>query len=140
MTGLKFIPLRTPGGESTSHIGVFVKIEITTLISINKCPQDLESPMQTFAPTSLPETCHYSESLDDMTTIDYNGEEDDHEITHHSQSNNSSNGGHALSRGPPQLFRQRGINEFTVEVHAENNTQDTNTQDGHAATRESGIL
>ena len=130
MTGLKFIPLRTPGGESTSHIGVFVKIEITKLISSNKCPEDLDPSMHTFVPTSLPETCHqYSESLEDMTTIDYNEEEDDHETTHHSQSNNSSNGGHVLSRGPPQFFRQGAINEFTVEVHAENNTQDVETQD-----------
>ena len=128
MTGLKFIPLRTPGGESTSHIGVFVKIEITTLISINKCPQDLDSSMQEFAPTSLPETCHHSESLE-VTTVDYHEEEDNHEITHQSQSNNSSNGGHALSRGPPQLFHQGAINEFTVEVHAENNIQDIDTQD-----------
>ena len=80
--------------------------------------------MQKFSLSSLPETCHYSESLEDMTTVDQSEEEVDHEITPHLQSNNSANGGHALSRGAPQLFRQRAINECTVEVHAENNAQD----------------
>ena len=132
MTGLKFIPLRTPGGGSTSHIGVFVKIEITTLTSSSKrCPQDLDSSIQKFSLSSLPETCHYSESLEDVTTVDYNKEEDDHEITPHLQSNNSVNSGHALSRGSLQFFRQRAINECTVEVHAESDTQniDNNTED-----------
>ena len=30
-TGLRFIPLRTPGGESASHIGLFVRIKIDKL-------------------------------------------------------------------------------------------------------------
>ena len=75
--------------------------------------------MQRLPLSSLPETCHYSESFEDVATID---EEDGHTIT--LQPNNSINGGHALSRGPPQLFRQRGINEYTVEVHEMDHTQD----------------
>ena len=30
-SGLRFIPLRTPGGESASHIGIFVEIEMKKL-------------------------------------------------------------------------------------------------------------
>ena len=30
-SGLHFIPLRTPGGESASHIGIFVKIKMNKL-------------------------------------------------------------------------------------------------------------
>lgn len=135
MIGLKFIPLRKPGGETTSHIGVFVKIETKALRHNEasfrgKCPQDLDSSIQKFSLATLPETCQYSESLENMDAIDDNKEETDlDEITLHLPSNNSANGGHALSRGPPRLFRQGGINECTVEVHAESNVQKVDDSD-----------
>lgn len=120
MIGVKFIPLRTHGGESTSHIGVFVKIEIKQLrhkeaSSSGRCPQELDLPVKKFSSSKLPETCYYSESLE---CVDQ-GENHDQRTTH-LVSNNSANGGHRLLGGP-QLFRQRAINESTVEVHLENN-------------------
>jgi len=113
--------LRTPGGESTSHIGLFVKIALT---SSRRCPQDLDSSVKRFSASALPEICHYSESLEYMAPTDHMMEEADQEITIHLQSSSSANGGHVLSRAAPKLFRQGTINEYTVEVHAENDTHD----------------
>lgn len=124
MIGLKFIPLRTPGGESTSQIGVFVKIEIKALkhkqaSSSGKCLQDLDSSIRKF---SLPETCQYSESYEDIVAVDHVKKNGNQKFTH-LLSNNSADGGHDLLRGQ-QLVRQGAINEFTVEIHNENNQQE----------------
>lgn len=131
MIGLKFIPLRKPGGDTISHVGVFVKIEIKALrhkqaSSSGKCTQDLDSSMQRFPLASLPETCQYSESMEYPVAVDHN-KEDKQEVTHHLVSSNSANGVHALSRGAPRLFRQGGMNECTVDVHVENDTQNTDS-------------
>ena len=71
---MKFIPLRTPGGEATSHIGVFVKIEIKALRhkQASSSAQDMESSMQKFSLPNLPETYHYSESLEDVPDVGLN--------------------------------------------------------------------
>ena len=66
MIGLKFIPLRTPGGEITSHIGLFVKINIETLRHFVKGPKDLDSSTQP-TPTKI---CYRSKSLENM--VNYN--------------------------------------------------------------------
>ena len=128
-TGLKFIPLRKPGGETASHIGLFVKLEIKTLrhkqaSSSGRCKQDLEKSMQKFSLSTVPEICRFSESMEAPVAIDHNDEGVDQGITPQLASNNSANGGHLISNRPPQLFRQGGINECTVEIHAENNTGD----------------
>lgn len=129
MVGLKFIPLRSPGGETTSHIGLFVKIEIKALrhkqaSSSGRCKQDLDSSMQKFSLSALPEVCHFSESSEAAVGVDHNNEEADQGITPQLVSDNSANGGHLLPSGPPRLVRQGGINEYTVEVHAENNVEE----------------
>ena len=128
MLGLKFIPLRNPAGESTSHVGLFVKIALT---SSRRCPQDLESSVRRFSPPALPETCRYSESFEYMAPTDHMTEVSDQEITVHLKSNSSANGGHILSGAAPKLFRQGAINEHIVEVHAENNAHniDDNPED-----------
>ena len=65
-TGLRFIPLRTPGGESASHIGIFVKIRINKLSqkqasSSGMCSlQDLKTPMKRFSSPMFPENSRLS--------------------------------------------------------------------------------
>jgi len=130
MIGLKFIPLRTPGGECTSHIGLFVNIEIKALrhkqaSASGKCPQDLDSSFEKFSVPDLAKTCYYSESFENTTfPVDHCKKNGNQKLTH-SVSNNSADGDHDLLRRQPQLFRQGAINEFTVEVHPNNNKKET---------------
>ena len=126
MAGLKFIPLRSPGGETTSHIGLFVKIEIKALRHTQaspggSCKQDLDSSIQKFSLSALPEVCHLSESLEAAIAVDHNNEGVDQGIPPQLVSDHSANGGHLLL---PRLFRQDGINELTVDVHEENNAEE----------------
>ena len=60
LTGLRFIPLRTPGGESASHIGLFVRIKMDNLShkyasSGGICLQ--EDLPKRWSSLRLPETC-----------------------------------------------------------------------------------
>ena len=61
--GLHFIPLRTPTGESTPHIGIFARIKTSKLSqeqasSSEMC--DLKSPSKGLSPLSFLDTCKFN--------------------------------------------------------------------------------
>ena len=60
--GLRYIPLQTPGGKSTSHVGLFVKIGIKKLsrkyaAASGVCLQEPDALPRKFSPSSMPEMC-----------------------------------------------------------------------------------
>ena len=77
-TGLQFIPLRTPGGESASHIGIFVETRINKLSqkkasSFGMCLLEESEPSRkiSFSPMFL-ETCLLSvnETAEDIIAVE----------------------------------------------------------------------
>ena len=128
--GLHFIPLRTPSGESTSHIGIFVKIKMNRLSqkqasSSGMCPlQNLKSPTPGLSPLRFLETCKLSPDKTVEDTISNEGPEL-HNASEEEQTVNTcslSNGvvdvhSAELPHKRPKIFRQEAIVEFTVEIH-----------------------
>jgi len=132
ISGLKFIPLRTPGGESSSHIGLFVKIGLKTLrykeaSSSGKCQDDVE-PRMKFGLSNLPETCHLSASVEDVVSVDEPvPQRFNVEVT---PSSNGTANGHVRPQG---LARQGAI---TVEVHANANDEPSDKRSNDERTNE----
>ena len=126
MAGLRFIPLRTPGGESSSHIGLFVKIGLKSLrhkeaSASGKCRDDFEPSLKKLSLSNLPATCHLSDSVEDMVCVDEpEPQQFNVEIT---PSSIGITNGHAPPRGG--LVRQGAI---TVEVHANANAEPSKQQ------------
>ena len=80
--GIRYIPLRTPGGKSTSHVGLFVKIGISSedASTSGTCPQEFEIPCKKFSSPTMPETSNLS--LAKHATGDSNNQkENDKDVT-----------------------------------------------------------
>jgi len=126
MAGLRFIPLRTPGGESSSHIGLFVKIGLKTLghkeaSASGKCRDDFEPSLKKLSLSNLPASCHLSDSVEGMVCTDKpEPQQFSVEIT---PSSIGTTNGHVPPRGG--LVRQGAI---TVEVHANANDEPSKQQ------------
>ena len=80
--GIRYIPLCTPGGQSTSHVGLFVKIGIENLSpedasASGTCPQEVEIPGKKFSSPTMPETSKLS--LAKHATVDNNSQKEDDE-------------------------------------------------------------
>ena len=125
MVGLRFIPLRTSGGESSSHIGLFVKIGLKTLrhkeaSASGKCQDDFQPSIQKFSLSNLPATCYLSDSVEDVVCVDEpEPQQFSVEIT---PSSIETANGHA----PSQSLTWQGA--VTVEVHASANDKPSNEQ------------
>jgi len=68
--GVRYIPLRTPGGKSTPHVGLFVKINIKKLSSqgasaSGTCPPEFETPHKTFNLPAASLSCGLDEKTGD---------------------------------------------------------------------------
>ncbi|XP_065898548.1 uncharacterized protein [Dysidea avara] len=129
--GIRYIPLRTPGGKSTSHVGLFVNIGVKNLSSHNAssggtCPQEFEVPRKKFSSPTIPET--FDLSLAKYATADYELEnnqevEDDEDVTCQYK---PANVGHAL------LGRElpTDANTCTVEIHINPDVDDSDMNNG----------
>ena len=126
MAGLRFIPLRTPGGESSSHIGLFVKIGLKTLrhkevSASGKCRDDFEPSIKKFSLSNLSATCHLSDSVEDIVCADESEPQQFNvEIT---PSSIGTTNGHAP---PRDVLAQQGA--ITVDVHANANDEPSKQQ------------
>ncbi|XP_065898553.1 1-phosphatidylinositol 4,5-bisphosphate phosphodiesterase delta-4-like [Dysidea avara] len=129
--GIRYIPLRTPGGKSTSHVGLFVNIGVKNLSSHNAssggtCPQEFEVPRKKFSSPTIPET--FDLSLAKYATADDELEnnqevEDDEDVTCQYK---PANVGHAL------LGRElpTDANTCTVEIHINPDVDDSDMNNG----------
>ena len=131
-TGLHFIPLRTPNGESTPHVGIFVKIKMDKLSqkqasSSGTCSlQDLNSPKKgQLSSSKLFETCNLSldQIEEDTTAIEEFESPTKEEKTANICSLSDSvfadgNSAHVPSKKQPKISRQDAIIEFTVELRS----------------------
>lgn len=134
--GLHFIPLRTPSGESTSHVGIFAKIKMSKLSqeqasSSGTCLlQDFpNSPTNGLSSSRYFEICNLSpdETVED-TIVDKGSElhsaiMEEQAVSTCSLSDdvvnvNSIN----FPRNRPKIARQEAIVEFTVEIHDNSST------------------
>lgn len=112
--GLHFIPLRTPGGDPVSHIGIFVKIKLSLeqTVSSGLCPQNLEASKQKF---SLPNPFN-TRLTDTIENSEWNYSQKT-DVTN-SNSNIIGDGVHVVSHtSPPKLVRQQAV--VTADVHCD---------------------
>ena len=128
--GLRFIPLRTPGGETASHIGIFVNIMIDELsqkqasssgmCSLESPNKGLPTQRQLFNTRKL----SIEEIIEDTDSAE--GDEDSKE-KRSTLLDNSAMAVDVVSedvvQNPPKMINQEGIIEFTVKLNATpNNT------------------
>ena len=72
--GVRFIPLRTPGGKSTSHIGIYAKVNMKKLShriasSSGICPQNSDSTPRKLSAPAIPEICPIEDPLSDECAV-----------------------------------------------------------------------
>ena len=127
-TGLHFIPLRTPGGKSASHIGIFVEIALSKLSqkqasSSGICSlQNVKSPSEKLSSSRLFETCKFTLDQieeDDIISVAEDGSCNEGEKNSNicSVSKNTTNECSTdVVKNRHKLHRQEAIVEFTVEV------------------------
>ena len=65
ITGIRFIPLRKPGGDPVSHIGIFVEIKLSHPQSSDELCQHNKEAL--ISPSGLSDTQHTNESLENAT-------------------------------------------------------------------------
>ena len=129
-SGIRFIPLRTPGGESASHIGMFVEIKMNKLShqqasSSGICSvKDLTSSMKRFSSPRMLET--YRLSLDE--TVEDTGVVEEH-ISHSEEEETATIACSSLSNGAtdensielrhsqPRMVHQEAVTQCTAEIH-----------------------
>lgn len=134
-SGLRFIPLRTPGGESASHIGIFVKIKMNKLShkqasSSGICSlQDVNSPMKRFTSPKLLETYQLTNSLDGDTTViveehESHSREEKTVVTDICSLSNGTadDNSNRTLHNQPKIVRQKAVIECTAEVHVNPST------------------
>ena len=134
---MRFIPLRTPGGQSTSHIGIFVEIKMGQLSqkqasSSGMCSlQDLKSPMKRFSLPKILETYQLSsvdETVEDAVTLEEQKSHSKEEkiATTHLLYNDAPNGNSdaKLSYNETEIVCQEAVKQSTAEIHANPFTDD----------------
>ena len=104
VTGIHFIPLRKPGGDPVSHIGIFVKIKLNHVQSSDDglCQQNTEAHISPSDPSDTQQT---NKSLADRNAT----ETSDNQTTDCTNSV-SSNGVHLCQQA----------STVTVDVHCDN--------------------
>ena len=105
VTGIHFIPLRKPGGDPVSHIGIFVKIKLNHVQSSDDglCQQNTEAHISPSDPSDTQQT---NKSLEDRNAMEIS-EWNDNQTTDCTNLV-SSNGVHLCQQA----------NTVTVDVHA----------------------
>ncbi|XP_065898551.1 1-phosphatidylinositol 4,5-bisphosphate phosphodiesterase delta-4-like isoform X2 [Dysidea avara] len=130
--GIRYIPLRTPGGKSSSHVGLFVKIGIKKLSSegdsaSGTCPQEFQTPPKDHSSPIIPKMADLTLSkyatADDK--LENNQEEDDEDATLQYKPANIDHS--LLSREMPT--HQEDTNTCTVEVHINPDVEDIDNSD-----------
>ena len=123
-SGLHFIPLRTAGGESASHIGIFVKIKMNNLShrqasSSGICSQQNNSmrwPSSKVLKTHGLQSCSLDRRAEDTPTIKEKHECKDTSTRSfsHSAAVENSTDLHKQSR----IVHQEAALQCTAEIHA----------------------
>jgi len=131
--GIRYIPLRTPGGKSTSHVGLFVKIGIENLSSEDvsasrTCVQEFEIPHKKFSSPTMPETSNLS--LAKFATVDSNNQKEEDKIV--TGQYKPANIDHTEV---PTL--QRNTNSCTIEIHMNPDVEDVSAVDVNNSNAES---
>ena len=99
-TGTRYVPLRKPGGDPVSHIGIFVEIKLS-----QRQPSDeLEAPISPHCDTQQTNGLLENENSDSQTNDATNLE--------------STNIGNVVHHKLPKLLRQEAI--ITADVHHDN--------------------
>jgi len=128
--GIRYIPLRTPGGKSTSHVGLFVKIGIENLNSEDAsasgtCPQEFEIPCKKFSSPTMPETSDLSFAR--YATVDNNNQKEEDKVV-------TSQYKHA---NVDHTEVQRKTSTSTVEIHMNPDVEGVDTFDVNDGNAES---
>ena len=128
--GLRFVPLRTPGGEHASHIGIFVSIEMKKLSqkqasSSGMCSlQDFKPSMKRFSSPKMLEM-YLDETAEDEIAVEEHETHSKEEKTTStcSLSNGSAdeNSTNLPSSQKPKIVRQEAI---VAEIHVNPCTED----------------
>lgn len=121
--GVRYIPLRTPGGKSASHVGLFVKIGIKKLShkytsASGICAQDPNALLKKFSPPTLPEMCDvtlHEHAVDVEHKEEYNDDE-----MHQPKPANIGN----TSLGK-MLMQPKDTSTCSVEIHSNRNVEDS---------------
>ena len=118
--------MRTPGGESASHIGLFVRIKLNQQIasSSGMCSIQYHKPLmrRLTSPPRLPETS--KPSLDKIvkeTDVD-EGQKLSKEETTASTNAAVDGNGTDLPHNRPMMARQEAVVQCMAEIHANLNT------------------
>ena len=106
LTGIHFIPLRKPGGDPISHIGIFVEIKLSYGQASEEIHQ--QSIEASISSPDLFDTQQTNESLEDTTGSVENSEWNDKKL----QSNHS---GIEVYHKSPKLSRQQAL--VVADVH-----------------------
>ena len=111
LTGIHFIPLRKPGGDPVSHIGIFVEIKLSYGQASDEIhQQNMEASISS---PDLFETQQTNESLEDTINTIENSEWNDMKL----QSNHSDN---EVCHKSPKLSRQQAL--VVADVHCNTTT------------------
>ena len=121
-TGLRFIPLRTPGGESASHIGIFVEIRMNKLShkqasSSGICPV---KSMRRFSSPRMLDTNKLSldETVEDIRVVEEH-------ISHTEEENFATENSTDLLCSQPRMVRQEAVTQcITAEIHVNPHTDE----------------
>ena len=128
--GLHFIPLRTPGGESASHIGIFVKIKMNKLShrqasSSGICSQqDLNNSLKWSSSKFLEahRSCSLDRRVEDTPTIKEHECKEDNDTSTRSFSDDaaafrSTSSSYLLCK-QSRIVQQEAAVKCTAEIHA----------------------
>ena len=129
--------MRTPGGQSASHIGIFVEIKIRKLNQKQASfrgmclLQDLQSPMKRFSSPKIPETYQLSsvdETVGDTVALDEQNSHSEEEkiATTCSLYNGAADGNNdtKLPSNQTKNAHHKAIKQCAAEIHANPFTDD----------------
>ena len=108
-SGLRFIPLRKPGGESASHIGIFVEIKMNKL-SHKQASSSGICPVKSVRRFSSPRVLDTDKpSLDEVV---------EEHISHTEEENSATENSTDLLRSQPRMVRQEAVTQSIVaDIH-----------------------
>ena len=109
LTGIHFIPLRKPGGDPVSHIGIFVEIKL----SYGQASEEVLQHKAAINSPDLFDTQQTNESLEDTINSIENSEWNDMKL----QSNHSGN---EVYHKSPKLSHQQAL--VVADVHCNTTT------------------
>ena len=129
-TGVRYVPLRTAGGKSTSYVGLFVKIGIKSLShkfasASGICLQEPDALTRKFSPSSMLKTCNLSpvEGAADAELVTHRKEDNKEEMTCQLRPANISH----TSLG--RMLMQQNTNTCSVEIHVNPDAEDSDKDD-----------